>query len=177
VIRVLIADDHSMVRMGLREMLSLSPEVSVVAEACDGREAVALYREHRPDVALLDLRMPGASGFEAIEAIRQEFPSARLIALSNYEGDEDIYRAIRAGAKAYVFKSVGGPDLLDTILSVHQGRQWLSPAVAERLASRVAAPTLKTVKVHVKRVLEKMGAASRSQAISTAIQKGVVHLD
>jgi DNA-binding NarL/FixJ family response regulator len=205
VIRVLIADDHSMVRMGLREMLSLSPEVSVVAEACDGREAVSLYRDHRPDVALLDLRMPGASGFEAIEAIRGEFPSARLIALSNYEGDEDIYRAIRAGAKAYVFKSVGGQDLLDTIVSVHEGRQWLSPAVAERLASRVAAPTLtprelevlqamargasngaiasqlgislETVKVHVKRVLEKMGAASRSQAISTAIQKGVVHLD
>lgn len=204
-IRVLIADDHNMVRMGLREMLSLSPDVTVVAEACDGKEAVALFREHRPDVAILDIRMPEATGVQAIEAIRAEFPTARLIAMSNYEGDEDIYRAIRAGAKAYLFKSVGGEDLLATLTAVHEGRQWLAPDVASRLAERVGAPSLtpreldvlkemargsgnsaiatalgishETVKVHVKRILDKLGADTRSQAISTALQKGIVHLD
>jgi DNA-binding NarL/FixJ family response regulator len=204
-IKVLIADDHNMVRMGLREMLSLSPDISVVAEACDGIEAVALFRQHRPDVAILDIRMPGATGVQAIETIRTEFPGARLIAMSNYEGDEDIYRAIRAGAKAYVFKSVGGEDLLATITAVHEGRQWLAPDVANRLAERVGAPSLtpreldvlkemargsgnsaiatalgishETVKVHVKRILDKLGADTRTQAISTALQKGIVHLD
>jgi two-component system NarL family response regulator len=204
-IRVLIADDHSMVRMGLREMLSLSPRIDVVAEACDGKEAIASYREHRPDVAILDVRMPGCTGIEAIEAIRAEFPAARLIALSNYEGDEDIYRAIRAGAKAYVFKNVGGGDLLETIVAVHMGKQWFAPDVANRLAERVGAPSLtprelevlqemakgssnntiasalgisqETVKVHVKRVLDKLDVSTRSQAISSAVQRGIVHLD
>ena len=204
-IRVLIADDHNMVRMGLREMLSLSPDISVVAEACDGREAVSLFKQHQPDVAILDVRMPGATGIEAIEAIRADFPSARLIALSNYEGDEDIYRAIRAGAKAYLFKNVGGEDLLATIHAVHEGKQWLAPDVANRLAERVGAPSLtprelevlkemargsansviattlgishETVKVHVKRILDKLGVDTRSQAISTAVQRGIVHLD
>jgi two-component system NarL family response regulator len=205
VIRVLIADDHTMVRMGLREMLSLSPDISVVAEACDGREALALFREHRPDVALLDVRMPGWSGIETIEAILAEFRDARLIAVSNYEGEEDVYRAIRAGAQAYVFKNVGGEDLIQTIVSVHEGRQWLSPEVASRLAERVGSPSLtprelevlqqmargsanstigselgishETVKVHVKRILDKLGADTRSQAVSMALQKGIVHLD
>ena len=204
-IRVLIADDHNMVRMGLREMLSLSPDMQVVAEACDGREAVAQYREHQPDVAILDVRMPGMTGIEAIEAIYGEFPQARLIALSNYEGDEDIYRAIRAGAKAYLFKNVGGGDLLATIAAVHEGRPWLAADVASRLAQRVGTPSLtprelevlkemargagngaiavtlgisqETVKVHVKRILDKLGAQTRTHAISTALHRGIVHLD
>src|SRR5689334_7017087 len=108
-----------MVRMGLREMLSLSPDITVVAEACDDHEAVALYREHRPDVDILVIRMPCSTGVQASAIISAEFPTARLIAMSNYEGDEDIYRAIRAGAKAYLFKSVGGEDLLATITAVH----------------------------------------------------------
>jgi two-component system NarL family response regulator len=205
VIRVLIADDHGMVRMGLREMLSLSADMSVVAEACDGHDAVDLYRQHRPDVAILDIRMPGWNGIDAIEAIRSEFPAARLIALSNYEGDEDIYRAIRAGAKAYLFKNVAGEDLIATIAAVHEGRPILAADVAQRLAQRVGAPSLtprelevlkemargagnsaiaaalgishETVKVHVKRILDKLDVETRTQAISTALQKGIVHLD
>ena len=204
-IRVLIADDHGMVRMGLREMLSLSPEMTVVAEACDGKDAVAAYREHKPDVAILDVRMPGWNGIEAIEAIRNEFPAARLIALSNYEGDEDIYRAIRAGAKAYLFKNVAGEDLIATIVAVHDGRPVLAADVAQRLAARVGAPSLtprelevlremargsgnstiaialgishETVKVHVKRILDKLDVETRTQAISIALQRGIVHLD
>ena len=177
----------------------------MVAESCDGREALAHFREHRPDVALLDVRMPGWSGIDTIEAILAEFPGARLIAVSNYEGEEDVYRAIRAGAQAYVFKNVGGEDLIQTIVSVHEGRQWLAPEVASRLAERVGSPSLtprelevlqemtrgsanstigtalgishETVKVHVKRILDKLGADTRSQAVSTALQKGIVHLD
>jgi DNA-binding NarL/FixJ family response regulator len=204
-IRVLIADDHNMVRMGLREMMSLSPEIQVVAEACDGKEAAALYREHKPDVAILDVRMPGWTGIEAIAAIRAEFPEARLIALSNYEGEEDIYRAIRAGAKAYLFKNVGSSDLISTVTAVHAGQQVLAPDVANRLAERVGAPSLtpreldvlkemargagngaiaatlgisqETVKVHVKRILDKLGVDTRTHAISTALQRGIVHLE
>jgi two-component system NarL family response regulator len=204
-IRVLIADDHPLIRSGLKDMLSLTPHIQVVAEAGDGPEAVALYREHRPDVAILDLRMPTMDGTAAMKAIRAEFPEARLIALSSHRGDEDIHRAMAAGAGAYVFKTVLAAELAATIDAVAAGHKRLSPEAAALLKERMGAPsptarelevlelmvkgadtelisstlgiTVETVKVHVKRIISKLGVSSRAQAVATAIERGIVHID
>jgi DNA-binding NarL/FixJ family response regulator len=203
-IRLLVADDHPMVRIGLREMLSRSARaMAVVAEAGDGQEAVAQFRQHRPDVAILDVRMPRRSGIDAIAAIRAEFPGSRLIALGD-DDDADVYRALRAGAKAYVLKNVGREELVQTVAAVHQGRGWLAAEVADRLVEGVDSRRLtprelevleqmargasnagvasslgistETVKVHVKHILDKLAAENRSQAVSTALKKGLVGL-
>ncbi|HEX6605668.1 MAG TPA: response regulator transcription factor [Chloroflexia bacterium] len=205
-IRVLIADDHPVVREGVAAMIERRPDMTVVGEAATGREAVAAYRAAQPDVVLMDLRMPDMTGVEAIGAIRGEFPGARIIVLTTYDGDEDIYRGLQAGARAYLLKDAPRDDLLDAIRAVHAGQSRIPPAVAARLAERVlAGPELTarelevlqgivagrsnkeigaalgisegTVKAHVNSILGKLGVADRTQAVTTALQRGIVHLD
>ena len=205
-IRILIADDHPVVREGLAAMIERRPDMTVVAEAATGREAVAAYRAAQPDVVLMDLRMPDMTGVEAIGAIRGEFPGARIIVLTTYDGDEDIYRGLQAGARAYLLKDAPRDELLDAIRAVHAGQTRIPPAVAARLAERVlAGPELTarelevlqgivagrsnkeigaalgisegTVKAHVNNILGKLGVADRTQAVTTALQRGIVHLD
>jgi two-component system NarL family response regulator len=205
-IRILIADDHPVVREGVAAMIERRPDMTVVAEAATGRDAVAAYRAAQPDVVLMDLRMPEMTGVEAIGAIRGEFPGARIIVLTTYDGDEDIYRGLQAGARAYLLKDAPRDELLDAIRAVHAGQSRIPPAVAARLAERVlAGPQLTarelevlrgivagrsnkeigaalsigegTVKAHVNNILGKLGVNDRTQAVTTALQRGIVHLD
>jgi DNA-binding NarL/FixJ family response regulator len=204
VIRVLLADDHLVVRAGVRQLLSLSARIAVVAEASTGRETLDLFRRHQPDVTIVDLRMPEMSGVDVMKAIRAERPDARLIALSNCEGADDIYHAVEAGAQAYHFKTVLADDLIATVEAVYAGEKRFDGAVAARLGERVATPLLSpreldvlrlmvkgasteamavqleiahhTVKVHVRNILGKLRADNRGHAVATAIQRGIVHL-
>ncbi len=204
-IRVLVADDHGLIRRGLCDMLGLSPRIEVVAEVASGDDAVRAFRQHRPDVAILDLRMPGLGGVEAMQAIRAEFPDARLIALSSFKGDEDVHRALQAGALAFLFKTVLAEDLIATVEAAHAGQRRLTPEVVRLLEQRVGGAeltareievlqqmasgrdneqisavlgiTIETVKVHVKRILVKLGAANRTQAVATGLSRGILHLE
>jgi two-component system NarL family response regulator len=204
-IRILIADDHPVVREGLVALINRQPDMKVVAEATNGRETVEQFLRHRPDVTLIDLRMPEMDGVEAISAIRQREPTARLIVLTTFDGDEDVYRGLRAGAKAYLLKDGSREELLECISAVHAGKSWIPPAVAAKLASRVSGSDLTpreqevlqlmvagksnkeigvmlhigegTVKVHVNHILEKMGVSGRTEASMEALKRGLVHLD
>jgi DNA-binding NarL/FixJ family response regulator len=204
-IRILIAEDHIVVRQGFIALLRMVPGFEVIAEASDGSQALALYRQHRPDVALMDLRMPGMGGVETITAIRKEFPDARIIVLTTFDGDEDIFRAIQAGARAYLLKGMSADELIDAIQTVHRGRSRIPPAIAERLAERVSGNALTeretevlktivagksnkeiaaalfiseaTVKTHINNLLSKLGVTDRTQAATMALHRGIVHLD
>lgn len=204
-IRLLIADDHPVVREGLAAMLNRRQDMAVVGEASNGREAVELYRREKPDVTLMDLRMPELGGVEAITAIRAEFPDARFIVLTTYDGDEDITRALKAGAQAYLLKDTPREELLDAIRAVHAGHKRIAPEMAGKLAERLTAPELTgreldvlklivagksnkeigqalsitegTVKVHVNNLLGKLGVSDRTQAVTEALRRGIVHLD
>src|SRR5882672_2943302 len=204
-IRILVADDNFLVRLGLGAVLNAQSGMTVVAEAGNGRQAVELFRQHTPDIVLMDLRMPLMTGVEATKAIRSEDPGARIIVLTTYDGDEDIYRALQAGARAYLLKDVLREDLLAAIRAVHAGQRHIPPAVAARLAERLplsdltarelevlklivkgmsnseigAALTISTgtVKIHVNNILSKLGVSDRTQAATTALQRGIVHLD
>src|SRR3712207_86142 len=204
-IRVLTVDDHAVVRAGIAAMLANEPDMGVVAEAGDGAEAVARYAADRPDVVLMDLRMPRLDGVAAIEAILAADPHARIVALTTYEGDADIYRALRAGACAYLIKDVLGAELAAAIRAAAAGGRVIPPKVARTLAhftprveltarevevlrlvakglrneqiARVIGRTTGTVKVHVKNILEKLGAEDRTQAVTLALQRGIIHLD
>ena len=204
-IRILIADDHLVVRMGLRSMIDTQPDMTLIAEAANGREAVQLFREHRPDIALMDLRMPVVGGVQATIAIREEIPDARIIVLTTYDGDENIYRALRAGARAYLLKDIPREEFLDDIRAVYNGRYCIPPAVAARLAQRLPfselssrelevltlivrgmsnkeigsalAITESTVKNHVNSILEKLHVNDRTQAATSALRRGIVALD
>ncbi len=204
-IRVLIVDDHFIVRMGLRGIIEMQPDMTVAAEAEDGEEAVRKFREHRPDVALIDLRMPGMDGIEAIGAIRKEFPQANLLALSTYKGDEFVYRALQAGARGYLLKNIPGDQLLDAIRTVHDGKRCIPAEVATGLADRIHQVDLSareldvlgriakgmtnkeigaelgvhesTVKAHVINILGKLGVNDRTLAVTTAIQRGILRLE
>lgn len=204
-IRVLIADDHFVVRAGLGTVINAEPDMTVVAEAVNGKQAFEMYRTSRPDVVLMDLRMPEMNGVEAIAAIRKEFPDSRIIVLTTYDGDEDIYRALQAGARAYILKDMVGDELLDAIRAVHAGQRRIPPAVAARLAERMPRSELTprelevlrlivkgksnkeiaaalfvtegTVKIHVNNLLSKLGVSDRTQAVTAALQRGIVHLD
>jgi DNA-binding NarL/FixJ family response regulator len=204
-IRILIADDHFVVRMGLLALINTQPDMIVVAEASTGKEAVELFRQHRPDIALMDLRMPEVNGIEAIALIRREFPDARLIVLSSYDGDEDIYRALQAGARAYLLKSMLRENVLETIRTVHAGLRRIPEEIATRLAERMNRDQLTaremevlrlivdgksnkeiaaalhvsegTVKIHVNNILSKLGVSDRTQAAIFALQHGLIHLD
>jgi DNA-binding NarL/FixJ family response regulator len=203
-LRILVAEDHVIARVGVTTIVNLQPDMTIVAEAANGQQAIDLYRRHRPDVALLDIRMPVLSGVEAAGAIRREFPHARLIALSTYSGDEDIRRALQAGVQAYLTKDVLHDELLKAIRAVAEGRSYLPPAVAAALAAQLPRPVLSarelqvlelivrglankqiafaldiaehTVKNHVKSILDKLGVQDRTQAATAAIQRGVIHL-
>ncbi len=203
-IRILIVEDHHVVRQGLVALLKTVPDMAVVAEAKDGKEGVRLFKEHKPDVTVMDLRLPVMSGVEAITQIRAENPSARIIVLTTFDGDEDIYRALQAGARGYLLKDMFGEELMDAIRTVHAGRTRIPPAIAERLAERMGGPSLTsrelevlrsivsgrsnkeigsdlgiseaTVKTHINSILSKLGVTDRTQAATTALQRGIVHL-
>jgi DNA-binding NarL/FixJ family response regulator len=202
-IRVLLIEDHFLARMALRSVLNGRGDISLVAEASDGASGVEMYRECAPDVTVMDLRLPGLSGFDAITAIRKLCKTAKIAVLSNYEGSEDIYRAIRNGAMAYLNKNASGEDLVEAIVTVHKGLRYLPPIARDRLAERTALVELtprehevltcitrgqnnrdiaqelgiaeKTVRIHVSSVLDKMGVRDRTQAAICAIQRGLVH--
>ena len=203
-IRILVAEDHLVARVGVTTIVNMQPDMTVVAEASNGAQAVDLYREHRPDVALLDLRMPVMSGVEAAAAIRREFPAARLIALTTYGGDEDIRRALAAGVSSYLTKDVLHDELLKAIRAVHSGETYLPASVAAAVSGESPAADLSarevqvlqlivrglpnkqiaftlgiaehTVKNHVKNILAKLAVQDRTQAATAAIQRGIVHL-
>lgn len=203
--RLLIVDDHLVVRMGLRSMIDSQPDMEVVAEAANGHEAVPLYRQHQPDVVLLDLRMPQLNGVETTVAIRKEFPEALIIVLTTYDGDENIYRALQAGAHAYLLKDIPRDEFLQAVRSVQCGEYCIPPAIAGRLAQRMPheelsareldvlrlivegmsnkeiASTLSitesTVKNHVNSLLSKLKVKDRTQAATTALRRGIVSLD
>lgn len=203
-IRIMVIDDQAVVRQGFVALVNTVADMVVVAEGTDGQQAVDLYRLHRPDVTLMDLRMPKMGGVEAIIAIRKEFRDARLIVLTTYDGDEDIYRSLQAGAQGYLLKDVFFEELEDAIRKVHTGLRWIPAQVAERLAERMGSSDLTareievlehivagnsnkaiasrlniseaTVKSHINSILNKLGVNDRTQAATTALQRGLVHL-
>ncbi len=204
-IRILCVDDHPVVRDGLMAVIATQPDMSVVGEAGEGRAALAKYREHKPDVVVMDLRMPGMGGVEATVQIRREFRGARIIVLTTYEGDEDIHRALEAGAQAYLLKDSVRKELLQTIREVHAGQRHISPAMATRLAEHTPRISLSprelevlpliakglrnkeigaaldiaedTVKIHIKNIFAKMKVIDRTQAVVSASQRGIIRLD
>ncbi len=204
-IRVLIADDHPVVRTGLVLMLQYEPDMEVVAEAGNGREALEMFRQHRPDVTLMDLRMPEMNGVEATAAIRVEFPTARIILLTTYDGDEDIYGGLRAGAQAYLLKDTPCEEILEALRAVHAGHKRITLEVGTKLAERAGFPELTereldvlrlmakglsnveigaalfisegTVKFHINHILNKLGVGDRTQAVIAALKRGLVNLD
>lgn len=201
-IRILIVDDHFMVRMGLSASLNAEPDMETVAEVGSGEAAIDAYREHNPDVVIMDLRLPGMSGIEATKMMLREFPDAYILMLSTHGGEEGIYRALEAGARGYVLKSVVREELLRAIRTIHGGARYIDSVAAQCLAERTAHPTLTprelevlqlivkgfsnkeianhlnvaevTIKLHVTHLLEKMGASDRTQAATLAIQRGIV---
>ena len=203
-IRLLVVDDHLVVRMGVVALLKRRKDFEVVAEAEDGAQAVECYRQHRPDVCLMDIRMPKLTGVQALAAIRAEFPEARVIMLTTYDGDSDIHGALAAGASGYILKDVEGDELVLAIREVHRGLRYLPTEVAQRLAERSETGELTprelevlqllakgfsnkeiasglnftefTAKAHVRNILEKLGADDRMGAVMEAVQRGIVHL-
>ena len=203
-IRVLVVEDHHMVRQGLMSLLNVVDDLKVVGEAADGVEAISQFRKRQPDITLIDLRMPRLGGVEVIERIRMETPNARFIVLTTYDGDEDIYRALQAGARAYLLKGMTSEELIATIRSVHAGNSFIPPAIAQKLAERIGTEELTpresevleqivhgknnreiatelvisetTVKTHINRLLGKLGVTDRTQAATSAIQRGLVPL-
>jgi two-component system NarL family response regulator len=204
-LKIMVVDDHYLVRMGLASILALEPDMTVCAEASSGEQAQALFRMHRPDVTLMDLRLPGLNGAETIQAIRQEFRDARFVMLSTYVCDEEVYGALQAGAMAYLVKSVQRDELMTAIRKAAAGQRHIPPDVAARLADRVAGAQLSgreievlrllvsgrrnreiahamaitegTVKLHVSSILGKLGVADRTEAVTVALQRGIVQLN
>jgi two-component system NarL family response regulator len=203
-IRVVIADDHPVVREGLNALVAFQKDMQVVSEAANGQQAVEKFFLHRPDVLLLDLRMPIMNGMEAIHAILEKAPEAKIIVLSTYDGDEDVYRALQAGAKAYLLKDSPRDQLLDSIRAVYSGQLSIPSAIGAKLAASMAAPKLTkqemditkllvagksnkeigasfgitegTVKVHTGHIFKKLGASGRTEAIRIALERGIAHL-
>lgn len=203
-IRILIADDHPVIRNGLTLMVNYTPDMEIIAEVTNGIEAIAQFRRHQPDITLMDLRMPEMGGVDAIVAIQQEFPAARIIILTTYEGDEDIYRGLQSGACGYIFKNVSMEEIVKAIRIVHTGKKYIPPEVGEKLSERMNRPQLSprehevlqlvaqgksnqeiaddlhlsesAIKYHVNNILSKLGVSDRTQATIVAIKRGLVSL-
>ncbi|HEY1789873.1 MAG TPA: response regulator transcription factor [Verrucomicrobiae bacterium] len=205
VIRILLIDDHYMVRIGLKAILSLEPDFCIVGEAEDGPGGVELFRKYVPDITLMDLRMPGMGGVEATVAILKEFPDAKIIMLTTYDGDEDVYRGLKSGAKGYVLKRVRGEELVRAVTTVYGGGRYLSQEAERRLAEHAPGSELTgrelevlqyvakglnnneigdllgctrfTIKFHVQNILQKLGVADRTEAVAAAMRRGVLRAD
>ena len=205
VIRVLCVDDHPIVRKGIASLLANESDLKLVAEAASGREAVELHRALQPDVTLMDLKLPDLDGVSATKLIRQESPQARIIALTSYDGDQEVYRALEAGARGYLLKEMVHTDVLRAIRVVHSGKRLIPPEVAERLSEYFPQIVLTerevqvlsfvakgmankdiafrlgtasgTIKMHVQNILSKLGAADRTHAVTIALERGILHLN
>ncbi|SPE24800.1 Two component transcriptional regulator, LuxR family [Candidatus Sulfotelmatobacter sp. SbA7] len=203
-IKVMVVDDHPLMRVGVAAIINARPNMTVVAQTGTGEEAVALFHKHAPDITLMDLRLPGMSGVDAILAIRARYPDSRFVVLTTYEGDEDIHRAFEAGARGYVIKGMPYQTLIDALLRVHSGGRFLPPPVARALDSRMPDCELSpreqevlhllvngksnkeiasqlgitnaTVKCHVSTILMRLNVSDRTQAVVAALQRGLVHL-
>jgi DNA-binding NarL/FixJ family response regulator len=204
-IRVLCVDDHPLVRKGIIAILANEADIELVAEAGNGRDAVELFRQHQPDVTLMDLRMPELDGIGAVKLIRSEFPDAKIIALTSFDGDQDIYRALEAGVRGYLLKEMVHTEVLNAIRKVDAGQKLMSQEVAERMAEYFPQVALTpreievlalvaqglankeiavrlgtangTVKIHVQNILAKLNATDRTRAVTIALQRGIIHLD
>ncbi|HET8775872.1 MAG TPA: response regulator transcription factor [Thermoanaerobaculia bacterium] len=203
-IRVMSVDDHPLMREGIATMVRHQEDMELVAEAANGAEALLRFREQRPDITLMDLRLPDRNGIDVLIAIRSEFPEARVIMLTTFEGDVEMQRALQAGARGYLLKSMPPSELIGGIRDVHAGRKRIPPAVAAQLAEHMSEESLtarelevlkqvadgnrnrdiaarlfiteETVKVHMKHLMEKLGAKDRTEAVSIAIRRGILHL-
>ena len=203
-IRVLCVDDHPLLREGIAALVKSQRDMKLLAQVGSGREGLLSFREHRPDVTLMDLRLPDMSGIDAMVAIRSEFPEARIIVLTTFEGDVEMQRALQAGARGYMLKSMPPQDLIEGIREVHAGKKRIPPEVGSQLAEHVGDEGLtvrevevleqiaggnrnqdiaqrlfiseETVKVHVKHIMEKLGARDRTQAVAIGIRRGIIQL-
>jgi DNA-binding NarL/FixJ family response regulator len=203
-IRILCVDDHPLMREGIAAIIRNETDMVLIAEASNGREAITGYREHQPDITLMDLRLPDISGIDAVIAIRTEFPSARIIMLTTFEGDAEIHRALEAGAQGYMLKSMPRKQLVEMIRKVHAGRKHIPPEVAAHLAEHLGEEFLskrevevlhkiaggnrnsdiaellfiseETVKGHVKHIMEKLGASDRTEAVAIGLRRGIIQL-
>ena len=203
-IRVFSVDDHPLLREGIAALVNSQPDMVLIAQASDGREAINLFTQHLPDVTLLDLRLPDMSGIDVLIAIRSQFPDARIIMLTTFEGDVEIQRALQAGARGYLLKNMPPTELLDVIRQVHLGKKRIPPEIASQLLEHMADEVLtereievlkqvangnrnreiaeqlfiseETVKVHIKHIMEKLGASDRTQAVSIGLRRGIIQL-
>jgi len=203
-IRILTVDDHPLLHEGVATVIRNQPDMLLVAEACNGRDSIQRFREHKPDVTLMDLRLPDMSGIEAMSGIRAESPEARVIILTTFAGDVEIQRALEAGARAYLLKSMPPRELVEVIRQVHAGKKRIPAEVAAHLAEHLSDETLtareievlnqvaagnrnrdiagrlfiteETVKVHIKHIMEKLGASDRTQAVAIGVRRGIIQL-
>jgi DNA-binding NarL/FixJ family response regulator len=203
-IRVFSVDDHPLLREGIAAIINNQPDMQMVAQAATGSEAIQMFREHQPDVTLMDLRLPDMSGIDALIAIRTDFPEARIIMLTTFEGDVDIRRSLEAGARGYMLKNMPPKDLVEVIRQVHAGKKRIPAEVAAHLAEYFGDDALtgreidvlrhvasgnrnreigeqlfiseETVKVHIKHIMEKLGASDRTQAVAIAVRRGIIQL-